>query len=151
VFIEEGSIEVCLLLTSNGKTSASLCDPQIIFGCGFTIYNFTHTMATTLGKRKRRQVGVTKEDQREHSGDSGALEIDAQELFRRHFEAKFKPLPAVKKVEKVVEETENDSEDESDWDGISEDEEGAVEVVEHTDAHARMALMSKEEVKAFMV
>jgi len=61
-------------------------------------------MAMTLGKRKRQIVETYKEDQREGSDDSGSAELDAQELFRRHFEAKFKPLPVVKKVETVLEE-----------------------------------------------
>lgn len=108
-------------------------------------------MATTLGKRKRRTAESTKEDRRDSSEDSGSAEVDAQELFRRHFEAKFKPLPVVKKVEKAAEEdSEDDSEEESNWDGISEGGE-VVEVVEHTDTQSRLALMSKEELKAFMV
>ena len=110
------------------------------------------TMATTLGKRKRRTVETTKEDRRASSEDSGSLYVDAQELFRRHFEAKFKPLPAVKKAKKLVEEApEDDSEEASDWDGISDNGEGGVEVVEHTDTQSRKALMSKDELKAFMV
>jgi hypothetical protein len=112
-----------------------------------------HTMATSLGKRKRRTVDTTKEDRRHGSADSESEETNAQELFRRHFEAKFKPLPVVKKVETVVVEvaSEDDSEEESDWDGISDHGEGAVEVVEHADTQSRMALMSKEELKVFMV
>lgn len=108
-------------------------------------------MAPTLGKRKRLAAGTVKDDGREGSEGSGSSEVDAQELFRRHFEARFKPLPVVKKAEKVIEVQEDEFEEESDWDGISEDGEGGVQVVEHTDAQARMALMSKEELKAFMV
>jgi hypothetical protein len=109
-------------------------------------------MAMTLGKRKRQTVETHKGGQREGSDDSGSAGLDAQELFRRHFEAKFKPLPVVKKVGTVVEEVPVDeSEEDSDWDGISDDGEGVVEVVEHTDAQSRIALMSKEELKAFMV
>lgn len=108
-------------------------------------------MATTLGKRKRCAVERTQDDGRENSENSESSEIDAQELFRRHFEAKFKPLPLVKKVEEVVTVQENGSEEGSDWDGISEEGHDAVEVVEHTDAQSRMALMSKEELKTFMV
>lgn len=109
-------------------------------------------MAMALGKRKRLIVETYKEDQREGSNDSGSAELDAQELFRRHFEAKFKPLPVVKKVETVLEEVPVDEpEEDSDWDGISDDGGCAVEVVEHTDAQSRIVLMSKEELKAFMV
>jgi hypothetical protein len=49
------------------------------------------------------------------------------------------------------EELEDESEDDSDWDGISDEEENAVQVVEHTEAQARTAAMSKEELKSFMV
>ena len=123
---------------------------QIISGCRPGEFNDS-TMATTLGKRKRRTAEVTQDHARDDSENSESSEVDAQELFRRHFEAKFKPLPVVKEAEKLVEAQEDDSEEESDWDGISEDEQAAVEVVEHTDAQSRMALMSKEELKVFMV
>lgn len=109
-------------------------------------------MSTTLGKRKRRKVEALPAMRRESSEESESEELDAQEIFRRHFEAQFKPLPDIKKVVKVVEEElEGESEEEEDWDGISEEEGGAVQVVEHTDAESRMAAMSKEELKAFMV
>jgi len=107
-------------------------------------------MATLLGKRKRREAVAPVADKRQHSEDSEALE-DAQEIFRRHFEAQFKPLPVAKKPIQVIEEPKDDSEEESDWDGISETEEDGVQVVEHTDAQIRMAAMSKEELKSFMV
>ena len=111
-------------------------------------------MATTLGKRKRRAA--------KDSGDTGSsrqddafpksLELDAQEIFRRHFEAQFKPLPPVEKKVKVVEDKpEDDSEDDSEWDGISDGEQAAVQVVEHTNAQSRVATMSKDELKAYMV
>jgi hypothetical protein len=110
-------------------------------------------MAAILGKRKRQTLETIKNGRKCRSED---LEMDAQELFKRHFEAKFKPLPVVKKVRKVVEDVEDiskdDLEEESDWGGISNDGEGAVEVIEHTDYQTRMALVSKkEELKAFMV
>jgi hypothetical protein len=108
-------------------------------------------MATMLGKRKRRVCKVANEDRRERSEESDASELDAQEIFRRHFEAQFKPLPVAQKPTNPVDEEEEDnSEDTSDWDGISDDEENAVQVVEHTDAQSRMAAMSKEELKSFM-
>ncbi|TAQ83568.1 hypothetical protein B7494_g8107 [Chlorociboria aeruginascens] len=101
-----------------------------------------------LGKRKRQAI-VPKENERmEEPEGSGVLE-HAQEIFRRHFEAQFKPLPAVQRSVKTVE-VEEDFGDESDWDGISDTQENAVQVVEHTDASTRMAAMSKEELKAFM-
>ena len=79
-------------------------------------------------------------------------ELDAQEIFRLHFEAQFQPLEVIQQAVKVVEEaTEIGSEEESDWDGISDAGENAVQVVEHTEAQSRTAAMSKEELKAFMV
>jgi hypothetical protein len=110
-------------------------------------------MAPTLGKRKRRTAEAT-EDNREDDGEgSASLELDAQEIFRRHFEAQFKPLPVVQKTVKEPEEAppEDESEEDSEWDGISEEEETTVQVVEHVDAHSQIAAMSKEELKVFMV
>jgi hypothetical protein len=109
-------------------------------------------MATTLGKRKRRSADITKNDRKEEYEVHHSPDLDAQEIFRRHFEAQFKPLSVVQNVVKVVEQAEKgDSEEGSDWDGLSEGEESRVQVVEHTDAQSRMAAMSKEELKAFMV
>ena len=98
-------------------------------------------MAPALGKRKRvaaevpeKRSKVAEESEQESEGE----EIDAQEIFRRHFEAQFKPLPEVKKTAKPaqsVAELEDLSEDKdededkdevgSDWDGIS-GEEGKI-------------------------
>jgi hypothetical protein len=109
-------------------------------------------MATTLGKRKRRSAEIHRDDQRKEYKVSNSPELDAQEIFRRHFEAQFKPLPVLRKAAKVVQEAEeDDSEEGSSWDGLSEDEGRGVQVVEHTDAQSRMAAMSKDELKAFMV
>jgi len=109
-------------------------------------------MATTLGKRKRRSAEVHKDDQRKEYKVSNSPDLDVQEIFRRHFEAQFKPLPVLRKAAKVVEEAEeDDSEEGSSWGGLSEDGGNGVQVVEHTDAQSRMAAMSKDELKAFMV
>jgi hypothetical protein len=108
-------------------------------------------MASMLGKRKRRTIEISKGD-RDESGESDASGLDVQEIFRRHFEAQFKPLPAAQKsLKPVAEESADESEEDSDWEGISDDEENAVQVVEHTEAQARAAAMSKEELKSFMV
>ena len=109
-----------------------------------------HRMSTTLGKRKRA-VHRKESARRAESEGSESEQLDAQEIFRRHFEAQFKPLPVVKK-DIVMEETpQEESEEDSDWDGISDGEADGVQVVEHTDALSRMAAMSKEELKSFMV
>lgn len=52
--------------------------------------------------------------------------LDAQEIFRRHFEAQFKPLPvAPVRPAPAAEDDEDDdidSEEESEWEGITEDD-----------------------------
>lgn len=110
-------------------------------------------MSTNLGKRKRRapKEAVRAKSESEEPGEE---ELAAQEIFRRHFEAQFKPLPVVKKPKIVEEEKAGESEPDSEWDGLSEKEEvedNGVQVVEHRDAQTQMAAMSKEELKAFMV
>ncbi|KAG9242979.1 hypothetical protein BJ878DRAFT_512868 [Calycina marina] len=103
-------------------------------------------MPTLLGKRKRRAVASNNTE----AEDLAAAQM-AQEIFQRHFEAQFKPLAIPKIPESAPIEDDEDSkeEEELEWDGISEEEEG-VKVVEHTDAYARMAAMSKQQLKAFM-
>ena len=109
-------------------------------------------MATTLGKRKRVAAETQARVRRSEREESESPELDAQEIFRRHFEAQFKPLPVVQSTATQVENvSEDESSEESEWDGISEPAEESVEVIEHSDAQSRMAAMSKEELKAFMV
>jgi hypothetical protein len=117
-------------------------------------------MATMLGKRKRDTVRVSKTEVGEQANEcsaasdseSGLDELDAQEIFRRHFEAQYAPLAASPKKPKVIQQvSEDESEDATDWEGISDEEEEKVQVIEHTDAQPRMAAMSKEELKSFMV
>ncbi len=116
------------------------------------LYFATGKMSKTLGKRKRQEP--RHDAGRRETSDEAAMEedeLDAQEIFRRHFEAQFKPLPIAKKAEPVQEMMEEGSDDDSDWNGISDAEENGVQVVEHTDAQSRMAAMSKEELRSFMV
>lgn len=88
-------------------------------------------------------------------GDSSASQEDLQDIFKRHFEAQFQPLPDGQPLVVSNEPTESDlDQDEiSDWDGISTDESRArVEVVEYTLPNkAERAELSKEELKGFMV
>ncbi|KAJ4348993.1 pre-rRNA processing and 40S ribosomal subunit assembly [Ascochyta clinopodiicola] len=95
-------------------------------------------MAPQLGKRKRVTREELERPSRSPSPSSGSDNEDMQELFRRAFEAKFKPLdvaPKKPKVEKtpIVDEAEED-EEESDWSGLSDDESNKVEVIEYIDA-----------------
>lgn len=93
-------------------------------------------MAVTLGKRKRRPE-VTREEPPAKVRSSSESEEDddtARALFQRAFEAKFKPLEIKKiepKAEDEADELEDDEDLESDWSGLSEDED-AIEVIEHS-------------------
>ncbi|KAF2128621.1 hypothetical protein P153DRAFT_367727 [Dothidotthia symphoricarpi CBS 119687] len=114
-------------------------------------------MAPALGKRKRVSRAELERPSRSSSpasddNDSGAEDLQA--IFRRAFEAKFKPLavePKKQKVEEpVVQEDDDDDEEESDWSGISEDEADKVEIVEYTGSRRERDETSRAELKAFM-
>lgn len=110
------------------------------FGRDEVSYNTTqkNIMAPQLGKRKRVTREELERPSRSPSPSSGSDNEDMQELFRRAFEKKFKPL-AVEPIRPKVEEPpvveEDDEEDEeSDWSGLSDDEATKVEVIEYKDA-----------------
>ncbi|KAJ9662959.1 pre-rRNA processing and 40S ribosomal subunit assembly [Coniosporium apollinis] len=110
-------------------------------------------MAVTLGKRKR--VGretVSRIETAPQDAPNDSDQEDLQAIFRRHFEAKFKPLaaPAKPKKEAVDHIAEELTEGESDWDGISEDEEAPVEIIEHSTSTDAASLLDKQAQKAFM-
>ncbi|KAH7328437.1 hypothetical protein B0I35DRAFT_506904 [Stachybotrys elegans] len=106
-----------------------------------------------LGKRKASGPSVDEQE--------------AQEIFRRHFEAQFKPLPTAE-AESQAAQDESDAEqsdDESEWGGFSEEEEEeeeeedgdedaqestAVQVVDHSSSASQPTVMSKREQRAFM-
>lgn len=108
-------------------------------------------MAPVLGKRKA-SVLETKETQE-----------DAADVFRRHFEAQFKPLKTeqFRRVDQLEEPEDDETSDEDmdEWDGLSEDEDDdeedttpTVEVVDHSHSTPQTAaVMSKRELKEFMV
>lgn len=113
-----------------------------------------------LGKRKRETVRVSKKDletAQSDSSESGSESeaIDAQEIFRRHFQSQFEALPEVAKKPKIAlpaPEIEPEEDDEvSDFEGLSDTDEDGIQVVEHTDSQTRMVAMTKEELKRFMV
>ncbi|PQE32766.1 swr1-complex 5 protein [Rutstroemia sp. NJR-2017a WRK4] len=95
------------------------------------------------------------------SASDSAQTLDPQEIFRRHFEAQFKPLPVIAQNPPPANpdlESEEEDEDE-DWDRLSEssaaDEDNeernnGVQVVEHVNIDARTVGMSKAELRAFM-
>ncbi|KFY35822.1 hypothetical protein V494_05547, partial [Pseudogymnoascus sp. VKM F-4513 (FW-928)] len=112
-----------------------------------------------------RSSDEDEDDEDEEDAEDGEEELDAAEIFRRHFEAKFKPLPDVKEKKKnrVVEEEEDDEDEEcgglsgesedDDEEEESDEDDGAkrrkIDVVEHTSA-VSAPKMSKAELKAFM-
>ncbi|KAJ5955358.1 hypothetical protein N7501_009637 [Penicillium viridicatum] len=110
-------------------------------------------------KRKRETTVVSKPKAKE---DSPPPVDNAQDVFRRLFEAQFEPLdlPASTAKSTNSDEEENEDDDDSDisgsegdWDGMSDisDESNQVEVVEHTDAYAAPEdRMDKKTWKAFM-
>lgn len=122
-------------------------------------------MAPALGKRKR----ITREElERASRSPSPSSSSDSQDsdsedvqaLFRKAFEAKFKPLD-IEPVQKKVKESEierddaevEEEEEGSDWSGInSEDEdEDEVEVVDYADnTRKERERVSKAELRAFM-
>ncbi|ATZ54467.1 Bcfaf1 [Botrytis cinerea B05.10] len=97
-----------------------------------------------------------EEDEDEEEDDTEVL--DPQEIFRRHFEAQFKPLPPTTKKPKINPIVEDREDEEEGWDGLSdnsaeddEQEENGVQVVEHVEKiDSRIAGMSKGELRAFM-
>ena len=97
-------------------------------------------------------------EDRSRSPSPGA--IDAQELLRKHFEARFEPLEQIAPTRHDEPDTssgpvtEEEEEENSDWDGISNSDDDAVpEVVEHTDSYRRSRGdgMDKLARKEFMV
>jgi len=119
-------------------------------------------MAPLLGKRKRKrtdkaEASIAYSRRETAAGDEEANAQELQNIFRRAFEAKFKPLVAeTKAILEDNEESEDGADSEDDWDGLSaEDDEaeagqGHVQVVEHGTI-AETELLTRAEMKAFMV
>ncbi|KAI1504169.1 hypothetical protein F5X99DRAFT_424194 [Biscogniauxia marginata] len=117
-------------------------------------------MATVLGKRKSRT----------QKADPSVSQEDAMAVFRRHFEAQFKPLEPTTESTKLAPESQledmrSDSESsDGSWGGVSDEEEEyesetspsssstpAVEVVSHTNTpSAALNMLSKRETKAYL-
>ncbi|KAI0104896.1 hypothetical protein F4776DRAFT_481530 [Hypoxylon sp. NC0597] len=119
-------------------------------------------MATVLGKRKSRA----------HKAEPSVSQEEAQEIFRRHFEAQFAPLEPSHPISKTAsadepEDLRSDSDENSEdsWDGISGSESESeadglspstsvevVEVVSHTSSLPALSNdpLSKRESKAYL-
>jgi len=129
-------------------------------------------MAAILGKRKRRtDTGIPQklERARDTASESDTDSEDARDAFRRAFEAKFKPLAGKPKRPEVEvdllgdgdngedgngpEDLRDDESEESDWNGVSDDdgESVAVEVIQHTRATRPESNLTKQEKRAYMV
>jgi len=110
-------------------------------------------MTITLGKRKRAHPSHRIEQSSDSSEDDRE---GLQDIFRRAFEKKFKPLPtddrAKRRIQLQTSQPLYTSQDETDWEGVDSEEEhdAAVEVVEVSDIH-NTEEVSKSELKAFMV
>jgi hypothetical protein len=118
-------------------------------------------MASLLGKRKRTNkaavsVAASKRDIAAADAEENAQEL--QDIFRRAFEAKFKPL-VVEEEEAVFKDDEDlamEADSDNDWDGLSADDEedeerpNQVQVVEHGTI-AETEALTRAEMKAFMV
>ena len=78
-------------------------------------------MAAILGKRKRQVRENNRSTKPASEEPSETQNEDVQDIFRRHFEAHFKPLSTTKKPVKAVDKNLIDEEEEeSEWEGISE-------------------------------
>lgn len=118
-----------------------------------------------IGKRKRDTSVVsrsTKADEQEQETSTPTTPTDvSHDLFRKFFESQFEPLdvPGIQVSRAPESEEDNDdgeseeSEVESEWDGITGDgDEGKVEVVEHQDSSTKTdGLLDKKARKSFMV
>ncbi|KAI7085867.1 hypothetical protein KC356_g5518 [Hortaea werneckii] len=109
-------------------------------------------MAVSIGKRKRR-------DKVEDSNTSSSDDDDIRARFQKAFEAKFKPLEVNEKPQKdaapeqhvAQEDNQDDTDDmeDSDWSGLSEEEDG-VEVVSHAEAKPTDDIARQRGAKSFM-
>jgi hypothetical protein len=103
-------------------------------------------MAVSAGKRKRDDYeGESGDD----TGDDGSLKA----LFQKSFEARFKPLPPsearpLREEQPVFDDGRVDS-DESEWEGLSEDDE-RVEIIDHDSSRAVSLADENRERRSFM-
>lgn len=108
-------------------------------------------MSTRLGKRKRERAKI-EEAPLVNRGDT---QDELQEVLRRAFERKFKPLDGSIKIvnqEDVASEHE-ETDDDSDWGGFESEGDAAqnVEIVEYADVKMPEELADIGELKKFMV
>jgi hypothetical protein len=108
-------------------------------------------MAPLLGKRKRRSPAP-----KETSPSEAENEDELRALFAKHFEAKFKPLPTTTPktvIEEPSELSDDDSEVESHWSGVSSIDTPTVTIIEHKTPTLQPSTLesdSKNDLKAFL-
>lgn len=109
--------------------------------------NRTTAMAVTLGKRKRTEV------QRRVERDEGDSDDErVRQMFQRAFEAKFKPLKkhtASTSIEVSDQSASEVGDEASDWDGLSDGDNG-VEIVDYGSAGAENDRVHSWEMKEYM-
>lgn len=103
-----------------------------------------------LGKRKRRgQILATESDEGLNSDEKEPSELQA--LLRQHFEASFEPLDkcclSLSKQEAKIQPDVTESE----WEGISDEEQIKTQVIELHGPEMSRTNISKDELKTFMV
>ena len=106
----------------------------------------------TLGKRKRR-------DQLQFPDEAAKVELDddhtsLQALFQKHFEAKFEPLKHINHTIGSRDLSQLSSTDESsisDWEGLSDEEEGSPEIISYDPSTVSNAELPDQEIRSFMV
>ncbi|MCJ1470455.1 hypothetical protein MMC07_009100 [Pseudocyphellaria aurata] len=105
-----------------------------------------------LGKKKRRaQIFDLNHDQGSTSEDEHSDRL--QSLFRQHFEASFKPLESVSQPatrHEVVESRPTVDEVETDWEGISDEEQVKAQVVVYQSPRNLESSIEKNDFKGFM-
>jgi hypothetical protein len=107
-------------------------------------------MDPILGKRKRR---ADLEASTSPAPVDTASTKHLQALFRKHFEAKYKPLPTLSLAQPSTGEDDSISSEseQSDWEGIDADNSSNIPVIEHIDRPATTDDVPRSELKKFMV
>lgn len=105
---------------NHAECSATIFETFATLVLSTTSSMFHLRMPSTLGKRKRQGAEAVGNTRAVSGGPSDGHNEDFQDVFRRHFEAHFKPLPVVKMTTKIAEDVAdtNDGGD-SEWEGIS--------------------------------
>jgi len=112
-------------------------------------------MPSILGKRKRKAVQAKPAREIEAAAEPSDDAQELRDIFRKAFEAKYKPLSVeTPVVPEAVVESEDELDDDEDWDGLSEDDGESdattqVQIVEVGNI-AMPEGLTKAEQKAFM-